>query len=149
MYHITRLKQIRRRDNLINTLIIDYNIHCREAITKIQFLINIPLVKRKKLSLLKIIIKLFFLKNELYTEFFLISVTWSLLLRARSFLEVIFRMPLLTPNTLKVDEFFMYKFSPSTYLKVETSSSHHTQMSSCININPSLFRIADFRKISW
>ena len=149
MYHITRLKQIRKRDNLINTLIIDYNIHCREAITKIQFLINIPLLKRKKLSLLKIIIKLFLLKNELHIEFFLISATWSLLLRTRSFLEVIFRMTLLTPNTLKVDEFFMYKFSPSTYLKVETSSSHHTQISCCININPSLLRIADFRKTSW
>lgn len=103
---------------------------------------NIPLLKTINLLLLKTILKPFLLYNEPNTNFFLISATCNILLKVRSFLEVIFNMTFPTSNTFKFDEFLMYRFSPSIFL----SEKHHlldTYKSCSINNNPLLLRIVD------
>ena len=107
MPYIIKLKQIKRRDNLIISFIIDYNglyIHSNEVITKMLF------------SLLKTFLKPFLLNNEPDIKFFLILAICSILLRVRSSLKVIFSMIFSTLSTLEVDKSLTNKFSLSMFL---------------------------------
>jgi len=90
MPHITRLNQIRRRDNFIIILVNGYYIHFKEVIVMMPFFyINVSLLSIN-LSLLNIILKLVLLNNKLDTKFFLMLATCSTLLKVRSFPDVIF-----------------------------------------------------------
>jgi hypothetical protein len=64
MPHFTRLKQIKRKDNLIIVLIIDYidhYIHFKEPITEKPFSYKYTTLREYKyITLKKIILKLFF-----------------------------------------------------------------------------------------
>jgi hypothetical protein len=118
MPHTTRLKQVRKRGNLIIVIIIGYNdyyIHFKKVITEILISYKHTILRRYKFITLKSILKLVLLNNELDTKLFLLS-TCNTLIRMRSFLKVIFNMTFPISNTLEVDEFFMYRFSPSTFL---------------------------------
>ena len=87
------------------------------VITKTPCPINIMFLEGINLSFLKIILKHFFLNNEPCTKFFLMSATQSTLLKVISFSKVIFSVTFPTPNTLEVDEFSMYRCSPSIFYK--------------------------------
>jgi len=131
MPYIIKLKQIKRRDNLIISFIIDYNglyIHSNEVITKMLF------------SLLKTFLKPFLLNNEPDIKFFLILAICSILLRVRSSLEVIFSMIFSTLSTLEVDKYLTNKFSLSIFFVSGTSFFLNTYISYCTNINPSLLK---------
>jgi len=122
MSYITRLKHIRRRDNFIIILIIGYNshyIHFKEVITEISLSYKHTTFRGYKFITLKNHLKLFLLNNKSDTQLFLISVTCNTLLRVWSFLEIIFSMTFLTPSILEVNEFPMWRFSPSISLKVK------------------------------
>ena len=107
------------------------------------FSTNISLLVNINLSLLKIIFKLFLLNYEPDTKFFLISAVCSTLLKVRSFPKIIFSMTFPIPSALKVDEFSMYWFYPSTSF---VSGKYHllgAHMFCSTNKNPTLLRIVD------
>jgi len=104
---------------------------------------NIPLLEIINLILLKTILKPFLLCNEPNTNFFLISATCNILLKVRSFLEVIFNMTFPTSNTFEVEEFLVYRFSPSIFFLSEKHPLLGTYKFCSININPPLLRIVD------
>jgi hypothetical protein len=119
MPHITRLKQVRKRGNLIIVLIIGYNnyyIHFKKIITEILISYKHTILRRYKFITLKSILKPVLLNNELDTKLFLLSITCNTLIRVRSFLKVIFNMTFPISNTLEVHKFSMYRFSLYTFL---------------------------------
>jgi hypothetical protein len=62
------------------------------------------------------------------------STIWSTLFKVRSFSNVIFSMTFSMPSTLEIDEFLMYKCSPSTFYKWKNLLLN-THMSCCTIIN--------------
>ena len=132
MPHITRLKQVRKRGNLIIVIIIGYNdyyIHFKKVITEILISYKHTILRRYKFITLKSILKPVLLNNELDTKLFLLSTTCNTLIRMRSFLKVIFNMtfPYLTPQRLM--SFLCIGFLYPFFYKLKTSSSQHIYIS--------------------